>query len=71
MALTEPLEAAVVVTVHSTEPVVPKRLSLPSRGAVCCTCVLSRAGFGWCSDHSAVLPPIRNRASMQARMARL
>ncbi|MNN22878.1 hypothetical protein D3C81_1362560 [compost metagenome] len=35
MALTEPLDAAVVVTVHNTEPVVPKRLSLPSRGALC------------------------------------
>jgi len=71
MALTEPLEAAVVVTVHNTEPVVPKRLSLPSMGALCCTWALSSAGFGWYSDHSAVAPPSRNRPSMQAMMARL
>ncbi|MNJ74018.1 hypothetical protein D3C77_708940 [compost metagenome] len=60
-----------VVTVQSTLAVVPKRLSLPSRGAACSTCGLFRPGLAWYSDHSAVPPPIRNSASMQAMIARL
>ncbi|KWV86857.1 hypothetical protein PFLmoz3_03594 [Pseudomonas fluorescens] len=71
MPLTEPLDAAVVVTDHSTVPVVPKRVSLPSNGAVCSTAGLFRVGLGWYSDHSDVAPPIKNNASMHARIARL
>ncbi|MNP30434.1 hypothetical protein D3C76_1235060 [compost metagenome] len=71
MLFTEPLEAAVVVTVHSTLAVVPKRFSLPSSGALCATCGLFRLGLAWYSDHNAVPPPIRNSASMQAMIARL
>ncbi|MNE80035.1 hypothetical protein D3C80_1765740 [compost metagenome] len=71
MLLTEPLEAAVVVTVQSTLAVVPKRLSLPSSGAVCSTRGLFRLGLGWHSDHNAPAPPIKNNASMQAMIARL
>ncbi|MNR15002.1 hypothetical protein D3C85_1315090 [compost metagenome] len=71
MPLTEPLDAAVVVTDHSTVAVVPKRASLPSSGAVCSTATLFKAGLGWYSAHSEVAPPIRNSASMQAMIARL
>ena len=71
MALTEPLEAEVVVSVHNTLPVVPKRASLPSSGALCSTSGLLSAGFGWYSAYNAVPPPIRNKASMQAMIARL
>ncbi|MNH24128.1 hypothetical protein D3C81_1556590 [compost metagenome] len=71
MLFTEPLEAAVVVTVQSTLAVVPKRLSLPSSGAVCSTSGLFSVGLAWCSLHSAVPPPIKNSASMPAMIARL
>ncbi|MNP57824.1 hypothetical protein D3C76_1526860 [compost metagenome] len=71
MLFTEPLEAAVVVTVQSTLAVVPKRLSLPSSGAPCSTGSAASDGFGWCSLHSDTPRPRRNSASMQPRMARL
>ncbi|MNE92842.1 hypothetical protein D3C80_1906160 [compost metagenome] len=71
MLFTEPLEAAVVVTVQSTLAVVPKRLSLPSSGAACSTIGLFRFGLGWYSAHNAVVPPIKKSASMQAMIARL
>jgi hypothetical protein len=70
MALTEPLEAAVVVTDHSTVPVVPKRLSLPSRARSAAPGAFQgRVGLVLGPQRRA--PPIRNSASMQARIARL
>ncbi|MNR60305.1 hypothetical protein D3C85_1817560 [compost metagenome] len=71
MALTEPLEAAVVVTAQSAEAVMPKRLSLPSREPACSMGRAARAGFGWYSLYRATPRPMPKSASMQASSARL